>query len=154
MRLKARLRREWRFVRGLRRTLKRVKSIAPDSENLVCDDLQAAVAEWRDRTAMTFEGRSVTYGELDAIANRFAHWGKSQNLRRGQTVALFMPNRLEYFAIWYGLSKIGVVTALINSQLVRPGAGPLPQYLPRHGSASSSTPETSPVFEAAKHPVG
>ena len=28
-----------------------------------------------------------------------------------------MPNRLEYFAIWYGLSKIGVVTALINNQL-------------------------------------
>src|SRR5439155_14458593 len=54
---------------------------------------------------------------LDAMANRFAHWGKSLNLRRGQAVALFMPNRIEYFAIWYGLSKIGVVTALINNQL-------------------------------------
>ena len=36
---------------------------------------------------------------------------------RGATVALFMPNRLEYFAVWYGLSKVGVVTALINNQL-------------------------------------
>jgi len=117
MPLKANLQREWRFLRGLNRTLKRVKSIAPDGPNLICDDLQAAVDQWRDRTAMTFEGRTVTYGELDAIANRFAHWGKGLNLRRGQTVALFMPNRLEYFAIWYGLSKIGVVTALINNQL-------------------------------------
>jgi fatty-acyl-CoA synthase len=117
MRLKARLKREWRFLRGLNRTLKRVKSVAADSDNLICDDLEAAAARWRNRPAISFEGRTLTYGELDAMANRFAHWANSLNLRRGQTVALFMPNRLEYFAIWYGLSKIGVVTALINNQL-------------------------------------
>jgi len=117
MSLKARLEREWRFLRGLSRTLKRVKSIASDSPNLICDDLQAAVDTWRTRPAMTFEGRTVTYGELDVIANRYAHWAKSQNLRRGAVVALFMPNRLEYFAVWYGLSKVGVVTALLNNQL-------------------------------------
>src|SRR5689334_19461457 len=105
MRLKARLQREWRFLRGLRRTLKRVKTISPTSDNLICDDLQAAVERWRERTALTFEGRTVTYGELDAIANRFAHWAKGVGIRRGQTVALFMPNRLEYFCCWYGLSK-------------------------------------------------
>jgi fatty-acyl-CoA synthase len=148
MRLQARLQREWRFMRGLRRTLKRVKSIAPDSPNLVCDDLQAAVEQWRDRPAVTFEGRTVSYGELDAIANRFAHWGKSQNLRRGQTVALFMPNRLEYFAIWYGLSKIGVVTALINNQL----AGlALAHCLNASGAAHLIVDsETAPTFEAVK----
>jgi fatty-acyl-CoA synthase len=117
MRLKARLEREWRYLRGLNRTLARVRSISADSNNLICDDLEAAVARWRDRPALSFEGRTLTYGELDALANRFAHWGKSLNLRRGEAVALFMPNRLEYLPIWYGLSKIGVVTALINNHL-------------------------------------
>jgi fatty-acyl-CoA synthase len=117
MPLKANLQREWRFMNGLNRTLARVKSIASDSENLVCEDIQAAVEKWREDQALTFEGRTLTYGELDAMANRFAHWGKGLNLRRGAVVALFMPNRLEYFAVWYGLSKIGVVTALINNQL-------------------------------------
>src|SRR5687768_5920973 len=117
MRLRAKLKREWRFLRGLNRTLKRVKTIAPDSPNLICDDLQAAVDRWRNRPAISFEGRTVTYAEMDAIANRFAHWAKAANIRRGQTVALFMPNRLEYFCAWYGLSKVGVVTALINNQL-------------------------------------
>ena len=148
MRLKARLRREWRFLRGLRRTLARVKSIAPDSANLICDDLQAAVEKWRDRPAISFEGRTVSYGELDAMANRFAHWGKGVNLRRGQTVALFMPNRLEYFAIWYGLSKIGVVTALINNQLAGP---PLAHCLNLSGAGHIIVdPETSATFEAAR----
>jgi fatty-acyl-CoA synthase len=148
MPLKERLQREWRFVRGLNRTLKRVKSIAPDSPNLICDDLQAAVERWRTRPAMTFEGRTVTYAELDGMANRYAHWAKGQNIRRGQTVALFMPNRLEYFAIWYGLSKIGVVTALINNQL---SGLPLAHCL---NIAQTShvivDAETSPIFEAAK----
>jgi len=148
MSLKAKLQREWRFVRGLNRTLARVKSIDSDSRNLVCDDLQDAVETWRERAALTFEGRTVTYGELDAIANRFAHWGKGLNLRRGQTVALFMPNRLEYFAVWYGLSKIGVVTALINNQL----AGlPLAHCLNISGAGHVIVdPETAPAFEAAR----
>jgi fatty-acyl-CoA synthase len=148
MRLQARLQREWRFLRGLSRTLSRVRSINPDSDNLLCDDLEAAVARWRDRPAITFEGRTLTYGELDALANRFAHWGKSLNLRRGQTVALFMPNRIEYFAIWYGLSKIGVVTALINNQLT---GLPLAHCLNLSGASHVVLdPETAMVFDAAR----
>jgi fatty-acyl-CoA synthase len=121
MRLKARLEREWRFLRGLKRTLKRVESIRADSQNLACDDLEAAVDKHRQRPALTFEGRTVTYGEMDALANRYAHWAKAQGITRGQTVALFTPNRLEYLPIWYGLSKVGVVCALINSQLTGTG---------------------------------
>ncbi|HEY9216892.1 MAG TPA: long-chain-acyl-CoA synthetase [Phenylobacterium sp.] len=120
MSLKARLERDLRFVRGLKRTLKRVKSIAPDSSNLICDDVQAAVEKWRERPAIGFEGRTLTYGEMDALANRYAHWAKGINLRRGQVVAVFLPNRLEYFPIWYGLSKVGVVAALVNNQLTGP----------------------------------
>jgi len=148
MAFKARLKREWRFLRGLSRTLRRVKSISGDSANLVCDDLEAAVAKWRQRPALIFEGRTLTYGELEATANRYAHWALSLNLRRGQVVALFMPNRLEYFAVWYGLSKIGVVTALINNQL----AGlPLAHCLNIAGATHVIVDaETSPVFEAAK----
>ena len=148
MRLKARLERDWRFMRGLNRTLKRVKSIAPDSDNLICDDLQAAVAQWRDRPALTFEHRNLTYGEMDAVANRYAHWARSLNLRRGNVVALFMPNRLEYFPIWYGLSKVGVVTALINNQL---SGLALAHCLNISGAAQVIVDaETSPVFEGAK----
>ncbi|TAL37659.1 MAG: long-chain-acyl-CoA synthetase [Phenylobacterium sp.] len=148
MRFQARLKRDLRFWQGLQRTLKRVKSIARDSDNLICDDIQAAVEQWRNERAMTFEGRTVTYGELDAMANRYAHWAKGLNLRRGQVVALFMPNRLEYFAIWYGLSKVGVVTALINNQLT---GLPLAHCLNISGANHVIVDaETSPVFEQAR----
>uniref|UniRef100_UPI0035B33759 AMP-binding protein n=1 Tax=Phenylobacterium sp. TaxID=1871053 RepID=UPI0035B33759 len=148
MRLKARLERDWRFFRDLNRTLKRVKTIAPTSANLVCDDIQAAVDQWRERPALTYEKRTVTFGEMDAIANRFAHWAKGIGVRRGQTVALFMPNRLEYFPIWYGLTKVGAVTALINNQLA---GAPLAHCLNISGAAHVIVDdETSPAFEEAK----
>ncbi|MDO8321608.1 MAG: long-chain-acyl-CoA synthetase [Phenylobacterium sp.] len=148
MSFKARLEREWRFVRGLNRTLKRVKTIAPTSPNLVCDDLQAAVDQWREKPALTFEGKTLTYGEMDAIANRYAHWAKTNNLRRGQSVALFMPNRLEYFPIWYGLTKVGVITALINNQL---SGAALAHCLNISGAGHAIVDsETSIAFEQAK----
>lgn len=148
MRLKARLERDWRFIRSLNRTLKRVKSIAPTSPNLICDDIQAAVEQWRERPALIFEHKTVSYGEMDAIANRFAHWAKGIGVRRGQVVALFMPNRLEYFPIWYGLTKIGAVTALINNQLT---GAPLAHCLNISGAAHVIVDsDTSPAFEQAK----
>lgn len=148
MSLKARIERDWRFMSGLRRTLNRVKTISASSSNLLCDDIQEAVEQWRDKPAINFEGRAVTYGEMDAIANRFAHWAKGQNLRRGQTVALFMPNRLDYFPLWYGLSKIGVVAALINNNLT---GLPLAHCLNISGASHVIVDsETSPAFEQAK----
>ena len=148
MRLKARLERDWRFFSNLKRTLKRVKSIAPTSANLVCDDIQAAVEQWRDRPALTFEHKTVTYGEMDAIANRYAHWAKGIGIRRGQVVALLLPNRLEYFPIWYGLTKIGAVTALINNQLA---GAPLIHCLNLSGAAHVIVDaETSSAFEQVK----
>src|SRR5471030_557987 len=120
MSLAARIKREWRFLRPLVRTLRRVGSIAADSPQLSCDDLEEAVDRWRERPAILFEGRTLSYGEFDALANRYASWGRSQRLRRGQTVAILLPNRPDYIAAWYGLNKIGVVCALINNHLAGP----------------------------------
>jgi fatty-acyl-CoA synthase len=120
MSLLGRVGREWRFLRALVRTLNRVSSIAKDSPNLACDDIEAAVDRWRPRAAMLFDGKAMTYGEFDALANRYANWGAGRGLKRGQTVAILLPNRPAVQAAWYGLSKVGVISALINNQLAGP----------------------------------
>lgn len=38
-------------------------------------------------------------------------------LKKGDVVGLLMENRPEFVGIWLGMSKIGVVTALINYNL-------------------------------------
>ncbi|MFZ4605723.1 MAG: long-chain-acyl-CoA synthetase [Caulobacter sp.] len=148
MKLKARIARELRFFKGLSRTLKWVKPIAPDSRELICDDLEAAVDAHRDSPAITFEGKTLTYGEMDALANRYAHWAKEQGITRGQTVALFMPNRAEYLPIWYGLTKVGVATGLINTNLT---GAPLAHCLNISGALHCLVDaETSPALEAVR----
>lgn len=111
------LKREAQTVSTLLRAKKWMDPVTNDSRDLLPDDLEAAVDKYRENIAFIFGGRTLSYGELDEQANRVAHWGLSKGLKAGDTVALFMENRPDYVAVWYGLSKIGVLTALVNSHL-------------------------------------
>ncbi|KAI6232036.1 hypothetical protein M3Y95_00444500 [Aphelenchoides besseyi] len=62
-------------------------------------------------------GRSFTFAELNKLANRYANYFHEQGFRRGDVVALFMENNADFFALWLGLSKLGIITAWVNSQL-------------------------------------
>lgn len=117
MGLAANIRRDLKFASGLRRLLKRIKPIELDSSVLLCDDFEEAVDKFGDNIAIEDESRSVTYRELDALANRYAHWARSRNLRRSDVIGLVMTNRIEYLASWIGFSKVGIATALINTNL-------------------------------------
>jgi fatty-acyl-CoA synthase len=148
----ARIKREVSFVGALLRTLKRIKSVRPDSPDLSCDDIEAAVDRFRERPCLVCDGKTVSYAEMDAIANRFANWARGRNIKRGDTVALLMPNRIEYLPIWYGLGKVGIVTALINTNLQ--GAA-LAHCLKISGAAHVILDtETLAAFEAAREGVG
>jgi fatty-acyl-CoA synthase len=60
---------------------------------------------------------SMSFGQLGFRCNQYSRWGIAQGLAAGDVVALFMSNRAEYIAVWLGLTRIGVVVALVNSQL-------------------------------------
>lgn len=42
---------------------------------------------------------------------------KKYGLKKGDCVALLLENKPEYVGLWLGLSKIGVISALINTNL-------------------------------------
>ena len=148
MGLMANIRRDLRFIGGLRRLLKRIKPIQLDSPDLVCDDWEEVVDRFPDHVAITDERRTLTYRELDALANRYAHWARGRNLRRGDAVALMMMNRADYIAAWMGLSKIGVAAALINTNL---SGQPLAHCLNIVGASQVlADDETWPQVETAR----
>ena len=118
MGLFAAIRREYIFITAMRATLARLKHIDPESDFLLPDEMELAVDRFYDNTAFTEGERHWTFGEFDACANRVANWAVAQGYQAGDTIALFSQNRLDYVAIWYGLSKVGVITALLNTALV------------------------------------
>lgn len=105
------------FILRSKKMLAYVADIDARSSNLLTDDFEKAVDQYSDNTAFDDAQRTWNYSQFDAYANQIAYWGLSQGLKRGDTVGFYSNNRLEYVAIWFGLSKIGVVTALLNFQL-------------------------------------
>ena len=63
---------------------------------------------------------TLTYHALAERANRYARWALDQKVAQGETVCLLMPNRPEYFAIWLGITSVGGVVSLLNTQLRGP----------------------------------
>ena len=81
------------------------------------DHIEKTVDKFPKRPMAITDDGEISYAAFEAYANRVAHWALEQKLTPGNTVALFMSNRWEYIATWFGLSKVGVVTSLINTQL-------------------------------------
>ncbi|EFA06666.2 long-chain fatty acid transport protein 4 [Tribolium castaneum] len=76
------------------------------------------VAKHPQKVAFYFESEIWTFEDVDKYSNKIAHYFKNEGFKRGDAVALVLESRPEYVTLWLGLAKIGVVTALINSNLV------------------------------------
>src|ERR1700685_3984059 len=83
--------------------------------------LPRVIEEWAethgDAPALLSANECLTYRALDDRINRYARWALEQNLGKGEAVCLVMPNRPEYMAIWLGITKVGAVVSLINTNL-------------------------------------
>lgn len=110
-------RREFTFAKGVYNILSKTKSLQPDSPVTLTDEIESAVDAHGDRLAFLFEGEALTYRQFDERANAVAHWAMAQGLEPGDCVALILENSPDYPAVWYGLSKVGVIAALVNTSL-------------------------------------
>ena len=114
------LKRETHYLRNMLRMLRSVKDVDPASNRLICDDIERLVDRFGKNLAFIEDDKTFTFDEFDAYANRVAGWALAEGCTAGDTVAVFVRNRLEYVAIWFGLTKVGVIPALLNFQLSGP----------------------------------
>jgi fatty-acyl-CoA synthase len=103
------------------RALEATARIAGNPERVLSDVVAELAQAHVSAPALLSTRESFTYRELTERANRYARWALAQNLAKGDAVALIMPNRPEYAAIWLGITSIGGVVSLINTNL-RSGA--------------------------------
>ncbi|MFZ0676488.1 amino acid adenylation domain-containing protein [Candidatus Binatus sp.] len=76
--------------------------------------LDAAASRHAVRTALSMDGRVLTYAELDASANRIANSLIREGVRIGDRVALWMPKSLEAIASIWGILKAGAAYVPID----------------------------------------
>ena len=121
---------------ALRDWVRALEAAAPISRNphrLLPSVIDEQAQARGDALALISERETLTYRALGERANRYARWALAQDLAKGDCVCLLMPNRPEYMAIWLGLTSVGVVVSLLNTQLRGPAlARCIDIVAPRH----------------------
>ena len=80
--------------------------------------IQEAAALHGEAPALLSKQETFSYRTLAARANKYARWALEHRIEKGDVVCLLMANRPEYFAIWLGITSIGAVVSLLNTNLV------------------------------------
>ena len=69
--------------------------------------LDATVAKYATKTATSFLGRTMTYGEIGRLADRAAKGLQSLGVKKGTKVGLFLPNCPTFIVFYYAILKAG-----------------------------------------------
>ncbi|XP_034934353.1 long-chain fatty acid transport protein 4-like [Chelonus insularis] len=102
----------YRYVNADKETKRFVKN-----NTTVMKIFKERVRLYPNKPCFIFEGRTWTNAEIDEYSCRIANVFQQAGYVKGDAVALMMTNRPEFIATWLGLGKIGVITALINTNL-------------------------------------
>ncbi|HLU38660.1 MAG TPA: AMP-binding protein [Planctomycetota bacterium] len=116
--------------------------IDPDSFPSLVAVAEDSFRRYRELPAFTCMGRTLTYAEVDALSGAFAAFLQQRGLRRGDRVALMMPNVLQYPICLLGTLRAGGVVVNVN-----------PLYTPRElrDQLADAAPRVLVVMETSAH---
>jgi fatty-acyl-CoA synthase len=107
-------------ARAWRRALETTAQATRDPERI----LSRAVTEWAskygDAMALVSDRERLSFRALAARMNQYSRWALNVGVTSGETVALVMGNRPEYFAAWLGLTQVGAIVALVGHDIRAP----------------------------------
>jgi len=81
----------------------------------LASNLQQRAARAPSKPAILFEGRTITYAQLEADASRLANAMRANGIVAGDRVALYLPNIPEFATTYYAAQKIGAIPVSINA---------------------------------------
>jgi fatty-acyl-CoA synthase len=102
---------------GALRILRMTTPIAKNPTRVFPVVVEDLAEKFGDAPALLADRESFTYRQLAARSNCYARWALTHGVHKGDTVCLMMPNRPEFLAVWLGITRIGGVVALINTNL-------------------------------------
>jgi long-chain acyl-CoA synthetase len=76
--------------------------------------LDESFRRYADRTAYTFMGKAITFGQVDDASRAFAAWLQAQGLVKGDRVAVMMPNVPQYPVAVAAILRAGLVVVNVN----------------------------------------
>ncbi|HUK84352.1 MAG TPA: long-chain fatty acid--CoA ligase [Candidatus Acidoferrum sp.] len=77
--------------------------------------LQKSAKEFPQKTALVFGEREISYTQLDLLSNQFANSLIKLGVKKGNCVAVFLPNIPQFIVAYFGILKAGCVVTTISS---------------------------------------
>ena len=90
--------------------------VAMQTDVTIADCFESLVDNAPDSTFLIFEGQTFSYAEVNQSANDYANVLLKHGVQKGDSVALMIENRVEFFYAWLGTLKVGAIAALINTE--------------------------------------
>lgn len=91
-----------------------VPAILNFEELCLPDFLDRTVSRFPNKTAFYFEGYKLTYAQLKDMVNRFATCLHEFGIRKGDAVAILLPNTIPCVAAYYAIHRIGAIAVMNN----------------------------------------
>ncbi|BEP45258.1 MULTISPECIES: long-chain-fatty-acid--CoA ligase [Variovorax] len=76
--------------------------------------MEESFRKYADRTAYSFMGKDISYGETDRQSKSFAGYLQSLGLAKGDRVAVMMPNCPQYPIAVAGILRAGLILVNVN----------------------------------------
>ena len=89
-------------------------SLEPYPDLTLLDYLREAAGKWPTRPALLFKGTRVSYRRFETESNAFAAALHALGVRRGDRVAICLPNCPQFLIAEFGAWKVGAVTSPFN----------------------------------------
>jgi len=104
------------WLRGLELTA----PIARNRDRILSTVIEEQAGQLGDAPALLSDRECLTYRQLSQRVNQYARWALDQGVGKGDVVGLLMTNRPEYIAVWLGITSVGGVVSLLNTNLAGP----------------------------------
>jgi len=89
-------------------------------ENIIYEEtclpefLEASAQKFPDKTALIFQGYTISYAKLNEMVNAFAGCLTDFGIKKGESVAVLLPNIIPCLASYYAILKIGGIAVMNN----------------------------------------
>ena len=83
-------------------------------EKCIPEFLERSASKFPDNMALLFQGYKVTYRELKNMVDRFATCLHDFGIRKGDSVAILLPNVIPCAVSYYAILKIGGIAVMNN----------------------------------------
>ena len=80
----------------------------------IAHNLDQSAMFFPDNPVFIFHDKITTYKELNLKVNQLAKGLKNMGMKKGDRIAVFMPNMPEFIMIYFATQKIGAILVVRN----------------------------------------